>query len=67
MPDIILNGEKISLQQSLSLESLLTLKNIKGHYVATAVNGELVTGEERKNFILKNNDVIEVVTPTQGG
>ncbi|MGY5777593.1 sulfur carrier protein ThiS [Rhizobium sp. LEGMi135b] len=63
---LIINGEA-QLVEATTLSQLLTALEYEGEWLATAVNGELVHGDERNGHTLADNDRIEILTPMQGG
>ncbi len=50
-----------------TLSALLKELDYEGDWLATAVNGELVSADERDLFKLNNGDKIEILSPMQGG
>ncbi|GAB4205869.1 MAG: sulfur carrier protein ThiS [Bacteroidia bacterium] len=67
---IQLNDKKIHIHTEISLEKLLqTELNItpekKG--IAVAVNENIIPKQEWKNYLIKDNDTILVITAAQGG
>ena len=63
---IILNGQAIETQQT-SLDGLLTEQGYTNMSVATAMDDNFVSQTARKDTLLRENCVIEVVAPMQGG
>ena len=63
---LIVNGETVSLEAD-TLAGLLTALDYEGDWLATAVNGELVHREDRKDHRLAEGDRIEILSPKQGG
>ena len=63
---IILNGQTIETQQT-SLEDLLTEQGYTNMSVATAMDDNFVSQTARKEALLHENCVIEIVAPMQGG
>ena len=63
---IILNGQAIETQQT-SLDGLLTEQGYTNMSVATAMDDNFVSQTARKETLLHENCVIEVVAPMQGG
>lgn len=51
----------------IHLSDLLDELDYKGEWLATAVNAELVTAEERGSYRLQEGDRIEILSPMQGG
>lgn len=62
----IINGEQQEVTAA-TLADLLAALEYEGEWLATAVNGELVHREDRKDFALNDGDRIEILSPMQGG
>lgn len=63
---ILVNGDEIKTT-AMYLEGLLSELGFEGEWLATAVNSELVSSNERNSFKLTENDRIEILSPMQGG
>lgn len=63
---IFLNGQAI-ITEKTSLKELLTQQNYLQDWLAIAVNEKIVSASERQDFLLKEQDRIEVLAPMQGG
>lgn len=63
---ITLNGETVETDHC-SLEELLVTFNYQPKTVATAINGEFVPVDERRETILAENDSVDVIAPMAGG
>ena len=63
---LIVNGETVETEAN-SLAALLAELGYKAEWIATAVNGEVVTAGHRQETPLAEGDRIEVLTPRQGG
>lgn len=63
---LIVNGEAVDAQSS-NLAALLAELGYEGDWIATALNGEVVTGSRRERTPLAEGDRVEVLTPRQGG
>ncbi|MDT6940050.1 sulfur carrier protein ThiS [Brucella pseudogrignonensis] len=63
---IVLNGEVFETT-STNLLALLTEIELDEAVVATALNGEFITGSEREETLIQDGDRIEVLAPMQGG
>lgn len=64
--ELLINGEKTNSHAN-NLEALLIELDYTQPWLATAVNGELVPADKRQEYLLKENDAIEILTPMQGG
>ncbi|OPB32002.1 sulfur carrier protein ThiS [Bartonella sp. AR 15-3] len=63
---ISVNGEIIETKVT-SLKLLLDELGYEGNWLATAVNAEVVSVDERNQFVLHEGDRIEILSPMQGG
>lgn len=63
---IFVNDEEKQVN-ARNLTDLLDELGYEGEWLATAVNAELVTADDRKNCQLANGDRIEILSPMQGG
>lgn len=64
--NIQLNGERLQTDER-TLDAVLISFGYQDVVVATAINGEFVAEEARKNTQLNEGDQIEVLAPMQGG
>jgi sulfur carrier protein len=64
--NLIVNGKSHSLETT-TLADLLQALEYEGNWLATAVNGDLVTREDRAKLHLAEGDRIEILSPMQGG
>ncbi|MEX3008476.1 sulfur carrier protein ThiS [Hoeflea sp. TYP-13] len=60
------NGER-AVVSAQDLGALLDELSYEGEWLATAVNGVLITKDERAGFALNEGDRIEILAPMQGG
>jgi sulfur carrier protein len=67
MITICFNGETIRISQSQSLLELLTETGCKNDYCAVALNRQFIPRIQHAITYLKENDVVEIITPMQGG
>jgi len=67
MITIYFNGETISVFENQSLLELLTETGCKDEYCAVALNRLFVPRIQHAITFLKENDVVEIITPMQGG
>lgn len=63
---LIINGEQKDIEAD-TLAALLTALDYEGDWLATAVNGDLVSRGERERTALTEGDRIEILAPKQGG
>lgn len=61
-----MNGQPIEIEAP-TLERLLDELGYGEKTVATAVNQEFVRNKDRSETLLQEDDLIEIVTPRQGG
>jgi sulfur carrier protein len=63
---IVLNGEAIETECNTLTTLLEYLKHDKKS-IATAVNKEFVSIEQRDGYVIADGDLIEVIAPMSGG
>ena len=64
--NISVNGEIMSVHAK-TLGDILDALGYKGQRVATAVNAQFVSSANRNDTKLSEGDMLEIVTPRQGG
>ena len=64
--NILVNGEIMSVHGK-TLGDILDELGYKGQRVATAVNAQFVSSANRNDTKLSEGDMLEIVTPRQGG
>ncbi len=64
---IKINGTSQPLEKTLNVTALLQDNGYAGKHVAVAVNGDFVPKSEHGDYIIQDNDEIEIVAPMQGG
>ena len=64
--NISVNGEIMSVHAK-TLGDILDELGYKGQRVATAVNAQFVSSVNRNDTNLSEGDMLEIVTPRQGG
>ena len=62
-----LNGKNIDLSEDITIEKLLKKYDLDPKKVVVEVNMEIVDDEAYSNYLLKNQDVIEVISFVGGG
>jgi len=68
MISIQLNGQSISMSESISLFTFLKENNLAQQGgVAVALNQTVISQKDWGNKLLQNNDEIIIITATQGG
>lgn len=65
--NIILNGQKYSIENNITLKQMLINLNIEQNNIIAEVNGEVVTKDNFSNKIINENDIIELVRFVGGG
>ena len=65
--NIIVNGERQSLEADMNLEQLLEMLGLSGKRVAVEVNRDIVPRSDYNSFKLSDNDTIEIVNAIGGG
>ncbi|MDY2734603.1 sulfur carrier protein ThiS [Intestinibacter sp.] len=62
-----LNGKNIDLLEDITIEKLLKKYDLDPKKVVVEVNMEIVDDEAYSTYLLKNEDVIEVISFVGGG
>ena len=65
--NIIVNGDKISIEKNINLENFLKLNNINNKNIVIEINKIIITKSMWKEKIIKEDDVIEIITAVGGG
>ena len=63
---IFINGEEQKTEKT-KLFDILEEFGFQQNWVATAVNQNVVSADQRKDFVVHPNDKIEILSPMQGG
>lgn len=67
MIEIVLNGERTSVIEDQTLASLCAELFVPDRGVAIAVNYELIPKQRVASVVLRQDDVVEIVTAAAGG
>lgn len=62
-----INGKKISLEHSYTLEQYLNEKKYQQNRIAVEINGNIIPKSKYHTTTLKQNDTIEIVSFVGGG
>ncbi len=68
--DLVVNGEKRTLtlpEQGVNVDAVVVALGLPLERVAVELNGAIVTKAKRPGTVVKNGDVLEVVTLVGGG
>jgi sulfur carrier protein len=65
--NITVNGENHTLLEATSLARLVELLGLKDKRIAVEVNRDIVPRSEYGNFMLSENDTVEIVNAIGGG
>ena len=65
--NIIVNGDKISIEKNINLENFLKLNNINNKNIVIEINKIIITKSMWKEKKIKEADVIEIITAVGGG
>ncbi|MBT7814492.1 MAG: sulfur carrier protein ThiS [Gammaproteobacteria bacterium] len=65
--NIIVNGNKISIEKNINLENFLKLNNINNKNIVIEINKIIITKSMWKEKKIKEGDVIEIITAVGGG
>ena len=61
------NGQTLELAENSTLLNLIESQNLVGKRLAAEVNLEIIPKAEHANYILKNDDKVEIVHAIGGG
>jgi sulfur carrier protein len=64
--NIIVNGQNKNISK-INLSMVLVELGYKQMKLATALNGDFISVEQRDNTELKDGDKLEILSPQQGG
>ena len=64
---ILFNGQTLDLAENSTLLELIESQNLVGKRLAAEVNLEIIPKTEHANYILKNDDKVEIVHAIGGG
>ena len=64
---ILVNGEKISLPEDLSIEGLIVHLGYQNQRIAIEVNELIIPKSKYSSFLLKDLDKVEVINAVGGG
>ena len=67
MIEILLNGERTALEESLSLAQMLKDLSFATPFYAVAVNRSIIPRSEHEKILLREGDEVEVVHAVGGG
>jgi len=65
--DITLNGEKVTLDEAVSLNQLIDRYDMKRETVVVEINGDLPDKSTYDERLIKDGDVIELIRFVGGG
>lgn len=65
--NVILNGKEFLLDKKISLNDFLIIHNINTNNIVVEINGSIITKSLWDQYVLKENDKIEIVTAVGGG
>ncbi|MDB2461343.1 sulfur carrier protein ThiS [Gammaproteobacteria bacterium] len=65
--NIIVNGDKVSIEKNTDLEVFLKFNNINNKNIVIEINKIIITKSMWKETKIKEGDVIEIITAVGGG
>jgi thiamine biosynthesis protein ThiS len=65
--NIIVNGQSLSVQPNTALSTVIDTLNLKNQRFAVEVNGEIVTRSLHNQYVMQENDKVEIVVAVGGG
>jgi sulfur carrier protein len=67
MADIMFNGKKRDIKDNTNITEFITINSYKPEHVVVELNEEIISKERYQEIILKDNDVLEVLSFMGGG
>ena len=67
MADIMFNGKKRDIKDNTNITEFITINSYKPEHVVEELNEEIIPKERYQEIILKDNDVLEVLSFMGGG
>lgn len=67
MADIMFNGKKRDIKDNTNITEFITINSYKTEHVVVELNEEIIPKERYQDIILKDNDVLEVLSFMGGG
>ena len=67
MADIMFNGKKRDIKDNTNITEFIKINSYKQEHVVVELNEEIITKERYQEIILKDNDVLEVLSFMGGG
>jgi len=65
--NLIVNGEQKEFNENSTLQAVITELKVEDKVMAAAVNMEIVKKDEWNNYIVKNDDKLELLQFVGGG
>jgi len=67
MIEIVVNGEKKSIEKNLNIRQMIDILGYKESSFAVALNGTFVSIKAYEKTEIKNSDIIDILAPMVGG
>ena len=64
---IIVNGKSMEVEEGTTIQALLERLNVRGQYVAVALNLEVARKASYATAVIHEGDRVEIVHPVSGG
>ena len=64
---ILVNGEKISLPEDLSIEGLIVHLGYQNQRIAIEINESIIPKSNHSSFLLQDLDKVEIINAVGGG
>ena len=65
--NIILNNTINEVHENITIEELLLLNNIRSKYIAVEINKRIIPKSKYKEYQLREDDKVEIITAIGGG
>lgn len=65
--NIIVNNKSLSIDDAITVLDLLYKENFQANKIAVAVNSEFIARHHYANSVLSDGDIVDILSPVQGG
>ncbi len=65
--NILLNNNKEEISDGITIDQLIKVKNVNNKYFAVEINEQVIPKSNYHKHIIKDGDVIEIITAIGGG
>tara|TARA_B100000035_G_scaffold63895_1_gene51842 strand:+ start:51380 stop:51580 length:201 start_codon:yes stop_codon:yes gene_type:complete len=65
--NILLNNNKEEISDGITIDQLIKVKNVNNKYFAVEINEQVIPKSNYHKHVIKDGDVIEIITAIGGG